>query len=158
IGEGLIRTPRRGAHDPTRRYHTRNFFRRRFLPELDPSHGGRVARVVRRHGGAARAQAARREDRTRHRKSGRGHYRTQTAEIAGHGAAGRNPRCRETASAMDVRSRETPPVCRATGEGNDVPKQRKAPAGCYWRGRILWGEVQVRGQRIRWSLETDDPA
>jgi len=38
-----------------------------------------------------------------------------------------------------------------------MPK-RKDPPGCYWRGKILWGEVKVRGQRIRWSLETDDPA
>jgi len=38
-----------------------------------------------------------------------------------------------------------------------MPK-RKAPPGCYWRGRILWGEIQVKGQRIRWSLKTDDPA
>ena len=38
-----------------------------------------------------------------------------------------------------------------------MPK-RKAPAGCYWRGKILWGEVQIKGQRIRWSLGTDDPA
>jgi len=39
-----------------------------------------------------------------------------------------------------------------------MSKQRKPPAGCYWRGNILWGCVKVRGQRIRWSLETDDPA
>src|SRR5215813_11752567 len=38
-----------------------------------------------------------------------------------------------------------------------MPK-RKAPPGCYWRGRILWGETQVKGQRIRWSLGTNDPA
>ena len=36
--------------------------------------------------------------------------------------------------------------------------QRKAPAGCYWRGNILWGGVKVRGHRVRWSLGTDDPA
>jgi integrase/recombinase XerD len=39
-----------------------------------------------------------------------------------------------------------------------MPKQRKAPAGCYWRGKVLWGEVKVRGHRVRWSLGTDDPA
>ena len=37
-------------------------------------------------------------------------------------------------------------------------RKRKAPAGCYWRGDTLWGEVKVRGHRIRWSLGTDDPA
>jgi integrase/recombinase XerD len=37
-------------------------------------------------------------------------------------------------------------------------RQRKAPAGCYWRGRVLWGRIKVRGQLIRWSLDTDDPA
>jgi integrase/recombinase XerD len=37
-------------------------------------------------------------------------------------------------------------------------RKRKAPAGCYWRGNTLWGEVKVRGHRIRWSLGTDDPA
>jgi len=39
-----------------------------------------------------------------------------------------------------------------------MPTKRKAPPGCYWRGKILWGEVKVRGRRFRWSLETDDPA
>jgi len=39
-----------------------------------------------------------------------------------------------------------------------MPRQRKAPAGCYWRGNTLWGRVKVRGRLIRWSLETDDPA
>jgi integrase/recombinase XerD len=37
-----------------------------------------------------------------------------------------------------------------------MPK-RKAPPGCYWRGKILWGEVKIKGQRIRWSLGTNDP-
>jgi integrase/recombinase XerD len=36
-------------------------------------------------------------------------------------------------------------------------KRAKAPPGCYWRGNILWACVKVRGQRIRWSLQTDDP-
>jgi integrase/recombinase XerD len=38
-----------------------------------------------------------------------------------------------------------------------MPTKRKAPHGCYWRGKVLWAEVKVRGQRLRWSLETDDP-
>ena len=36
--------------------------------------------------------------------------------------------------------------------------KRKAPAGCYWRGNTLRGEVKVHGRRRRWSLDTDDPA
>jgi integrase/recombinase XerD len=36
-------------------------------------------------------------------------------------------------------------------------KRLKAPAGCYWRGEILWGRTRVGGHNIRWSLETDDP-
>jgi integrase/recombinase XerD len=36
-------------------------------------------------------------------------------------------------------------------------KRPKAPAGCFWRGATLWARVKVRGQRIRWSLQTDDP-
>jgi integrase/recombinase XerD len=39
-----------------------------------------------------------------------------------------------------------------------MPTKRKAPPGCYWRGNTLWGCVKVRGQRIRWSLGTNDPA
>ena len=38
-----------------------------------------------------------------------------------------------------------------------MPK-RKAPPGCYWRNGILYAELQVRGQQIRKSLGTDDPA
>jgi integrase/recombinase XerD len=38
-----------------------------------------------------------------------------------------------------------------------MPK-RKAPAGTFWRGDVLWGRAQVRGQDIKWSLRTDDPA
>jgi integrase/recombinase XerD len=38
-----------------------------------------------------------------------------------------------------------------------MPK-RKAPSGTFWRGNILWGRAQVRGQDIKWSLRTDDPA
>ena len=37
-------------------------------------------------------------------------------------------------------------------------RKRKAPAGCYWRGNTLWGRVTVNGHKVRWSLETDDPA
>lgn len=33
----------------------------------------------------------------------------------------------------------------------------KAPAGCYWRGNTLWGEAQVNGRKLRWSLGTSDP-
>jgi integrase/recombinase XerD len=36
--------------------------------------------------------------------------------------------------------------------------KRKAPPGCYWRGHTLWGKVTIRGRRIRWSLNTADPA
>jgi integrase/recombinase XerD len=34
---------------------------------------------------------------------------------------------------------------------------RKAPAGCYWRDTVLWAQVKIKGRRIRWSLDTDDP-
>jgi integrase/recombinase XerD len=34
---------------------------------------------------------------------------------------------------------------------------RKAPAGCYWRDNTLWAQVMVKGQRIQWSLDTDNP-
>jgi integrase/recombinase XerD len=36
-------------------------------------------------------------------------------------------------------------------------KQRKAPAGCFWREGILYGRIQTGGQDIKWSLRTDDP-
>jgi integrase/recombinase XerD len=32
----------------------------------------------------------------------------------------------------------------------------KAPAGCYWRGTVLWGRAKIRGETRRWSLETDN--
>jgi integrase/recombinase XerD len=38
-----------------------------------------------------------------------------------------------------------------------MPKQPKAPKGCYWRDGTLWGRIQTGGQDIRWSLRTDDP-
>jgi integrase/recombinase XerD len=34
--------------------------------------------------------------------------------------------------------------------------KRAAPTGCYWRGNTLWACVEIRGRRIRWSLQTDD--
>jgi integrase/recombinase XerD len=37
-------------------------------------------------------------------------------------------------------------------------KRRKAPAGCYWRGNVLWGQFQVKGRQFRFTLRTDDPA
>lgn len=37
-------------------------------------------------------------------------------------------------------------------------RKPKAPAGCYWRGNVLWGRIKVRGRTVRWSLETDNPA
>jgi hypothetical protein len=37
------------------------------------------------------------------------------------------------------------------------PSKPKAPPGCYWRGRILWGCIKVRGTRTRWSLKTGEP-
>jgi len=35
--------------------------------------------------------------------------------------------------------------------------KRKAPKGCFWRGGVLWGRVQVKGGDVRWSLRTNDP-
>jgi integrase/recombinase XerD len=37
-------------------------------------------------------------------------------------------------------------------------RKRKAPPGCYWRGKTLYGRARTRGKLVRWSLETDDPA
>lgn len=36
--------------------------------------------------------------------------------------------------------------------------KRKAPRGCFWRGKHLWGRVRVGGRDIRWPLHTSDPA
>src|SRR5262249_57842933 len=36
--------------------------------------------------------------------------------------------------------------------------KRKAPKGTFWRGGVLWGRTQVKGQDIKWSLRTDDTA
>lgn len=33
----------------------------------------------------------------------------------------------------------------------------KAPKGCFWRGEVLYGRVQVGGEDLKWSLRTDDP-
>jgi len=38
-----------------------------------------------------------------------------------------------------------------------MPKQRKAPKGCYWRDGTFYARIQTGGQDIRWSLRTDDP-
>lgn len=38
-----------------------------------------------------------------------------------------------------------------------MPKQPKAPKGCYWREGTLWGRIQTGGGDIRWSLRTDNP-
>lgn len=35
--------------------------------------------------------------------------------------------------------------------------QRKAPAGCFWRGNTLWGRIYAQGREIRRSLQTSDP-
>ena len=37
-----------------------------------------------------------------------------------------------------------------------MPRHRDAPAGCYWRGPVLWGRVLAGGREHRWSLDTDD--
>ena len=34
--------------------------------------------------------------------------------------------------------------------------QRKAPAGCFWRGDTLWGRIYINGREIRRSLQTND--
>jgi integrase/recombinase XerD len=39
----------------------------------------------------------------------------------------------------------------------DNPKRKpKAPAGCYWRNKTLWGRTKIKGKEYRWSLQTDD--
>jgi integrase/recombinase XerD len=35
--------------------------------------------------------------------------------------------------------------------------QRKAPAGCFWRGETLWGRIYLNGKESRRSLQTSDP-
>jgi len=36
-------------------------------------------------------------------------------------------------------------------------RRPKAPAGCFWRGDVLYGRVQIAGGDVKWSLRTDDP-
>jgi integrase/recombinase XerD len=38
-----------------------------------------------------------------------------------------------------------------------APKRPKAPAGCFWKGNVIYGRTRIAGRLIRWSLETDDP-
>lgn len=38
-----------------------------------------------------------------------------------------------------------------------MPSRRRAPPGCYWEGKVLWGRAMVAAHRYRWSLHTDDP-
>ena len=38
-----------------------------------------------------------------------------------------------------------------------MTRKPKAPPGCYWRGNVLWGQFQVKGQQFRITLRTDDP-
>lgn len=35
--------------------------------------------------------------------------------------------------------------------------RRKAPQNTFWRGKILWARVKVKGHDQKWSLRTDDP-
>jgi integrase/recombinase XerD len=37
-----------------------------------------------------------------------------------------------------------------------VAKKAKAPAGCFWKGDVLYGRVKVKGRSIKWSLRTGD--
>lgn len=36
-------------------------------------------------------------------------------------------------------------------------RKAKAPAGCFWRGDVIYGRVKVRGRSFYWSLHTSDP-
>lgn len=38
-----------------------------------------------------------------------------------------------------------------------MPK-REAPENCYWRGKVLWGRLKVKGHEYRWSLRTGHAA
>ncbi len=38
-----------------------------------------------------------------------------------------------------------------------MSRRPKAPAGCFWKGNTLYGRCRIKGQLIRWTLETDDP-
>lgn len=35
---------------------------------------------------------------------------------------------------------------------------RSAPKNCYWRGRVLWGRIEVAGKEYKWSLRTSHAA
>lgn len=35
---------------------------------------------------------------------------------------------------------------------------RSAPKNCYWRGKVLWGRIEVAGKEYKWSLRTSDAA
>lgn len=37
-----------------------------------------------------------------------------------------------------------------------MSKRARPPAGCYWRGGVLWGRLKVKGTEIRWSLRTSN--
>jgi integrase/recombinase XerD len=37
------------------------------------------------------------------------------------------------------------------------PKGKKAPAGCAWRGNVLWAKFKVDNKVYRLTLRTDDP-
>lgn len=39
----------------------------------------------------------------------------------------------------------------------EKPNRRKAPAGCYWRGPVLWCRFTINGREHRESLSTGDP-
>lgn len=38
-----------------------------------------------------------------------------------------------------------------------MPKRPKAPDGCFWRGGVLWGRVQIKDRDFKWTLRTDNP-
>jgi integrase/recombinase XerD len=35
-------------------------------------------------------------------------------------------------------------------------RKPKAPAGCFWKGKFLYGEIQINGQTYKKTLKTDD--
>ena len=41
--------------------------------------------------------------------------------------------------------------------GDRIMPKRGSPPGTFWRGDVLWGRIQVKGQDVRWSLRTSDP-
>ncbi len=36
-------------------------------------------------------------------------------------------------------------------------RKPKAPSGCFWKGDILYGQVQIKGEPFKKTLRTDDP-